>query len=161
MDKSEVTYASILDFPRGTFCSLVERCYAPIADNRLIEQWRLSDRETYDNPETVGACGIVACVADRPIGLASYDPRQFPKAIIGQNCVLPEYRGRGLGTQQMANLLRVLQGKGFKMASATTLSHPFFEPARRMYEACGFRETNRSLSQGNPGAQQIEYQADI
>ena len=41
-------------------------------------------------------------VGGRIAGFGSWDPRQAPDyGIIGHNCVLPEFRGEGLGKQQI------------------------------------------------------------
>lgn len=140
---AEITYASILDFPRGTFFSLVSRSYAPIADDELRDRLRAGDEQTYDNPTTIAPCVTVTCFRGEPVGITSYDPRPFPDAIVGQNCILPEYRGKGFGRLQLLHLLAILKSKGFEKATATTTDEPFFEPAQRMYQACGFAEVER------------------
>jgi len=78
----------------------------------------------------------------RPLHPA-YDPRPFPEAIVGQNCIVPEYRGKGFGRLQLRHLLAMLKSKGFEKATVTTTDNPFFEPAQRMYQACGFAEVKR------------------
>ncbi|MEJ2082943.1 MAG: hypothetical protein P8Y94_12420 [Acidobacteriota bacterium] len=51
---------------------------------------------------------------------------------------------RGFGTQQIMELLRRLRSMEIREARASTLDHPFFVPAQRMYVRCGFREVRRN-----------------
>lgn len=157
IEPDEITYAPILDFPRGTFFHLVRASYAPIADERLCERWRNADQDVYDHPETVAPCVVVTCLRGEPIGLTSYDPRAFPRASIGQNCVLPDHRGKGYGRRQLLRLLDVLKAKGFQDVVVTTADEPFFKPAKAMYEACGFVEAGRRRD-GNRGLIDYEMQ---
>ncbi len=84
------------------------------------------------------------------MGLVSYDPRQGPRfGIIGYNGILPPYRQRGYGTQQIVEALRIFRARGYERAQVSTSEHPFFRPARCMYEACGFQERGRT-EQSNP-----------
>ena len=158
---ARLTFEPISDFPRGTFSSIVMRSYQTYVDKGLAERAETADQQTFDNLETIGRCVTATCVEGKPIGLVSYDPRTFPKAIVGQNCIVPEFRGRGLGREQIRKLLATLRGNGFETASVTTSDHPFFEPARRMYQACGFCEVARKPMDGAANAKLIEFEADL
>jgi len=57
--------------------------------------------------------------------------------------------------------LRVLRRRGFLKAVATTCDHVFFMPARRMYAACGFKETGRSSTDPASGFKTIEMECDL
>lgn len=137
------------------------RSYQNYADEGLAERVEAADRQTFDNLETIGACVTITCFDGKPIGLVSYDPRTFPSAIVGQNCIVPEFRGRGLGREQLRKLLATLRDNGFETASVTTSDHPFFEPARRIYQACGFCEVARKPMDGATDAELIDFETDL
>jgi putative acetyltransferase len=80
----------------------------------------------------------MACLGDALIGFGSWDPRGFPTARVGHNCILPAYRGNGYGTAQLKHVTTMLRDAGFERAIARTGAIAFFGPARRMYERCGF-----------------------
>lgn len=138
----------------GTVLSLLSGSYAaylaldPPAAQTWPPHWATYDREVYLCPTTVGACGFVTCIDGEAIGFASWDPRRRPSGVIGHNCVLPDFRGRGYGRAQIRRVLELLQTRGFQRAHVTTGDHPFFRPAQRMYEACGFSEVARG--RGDP-----------
>jgi hypothetical protein len=46
-------------------------------------------------------------------------------------------------------------------ALVTTCDHPFFVPARRMYQACGFHEVRRVPWDRDPGRTIIEYERQV
>lgn len=101
----------------------------------------------------------MTCIDGRIAGFASWDPRQTPEyGIVGHNCILPEFRGKGLGKAQVLEILRRFQGFGIRKAKATTCDHPFFVPAQRTYVACGFRELRRVPWPRDPGYRVIEYE---
>jgi len=148
----KIRFTPACEHQPGTVFDLVARSWEPLWNPRLEAKLKHFDREVFENPETVGACTFVTCLGREPIGMASYDPRQGPEVgIIGYNCIVPEYQRQGYGKAQIKELLRIFRKKHFKKASVVTGDAPFFIPAQRMYQACGFRETKRH--EGN-----IEYE---
>ena len=95
------------------------------------------------------------------IGFASWDPRAHPCGIIGHNCVLPEFRGKGYGTAQIREVLRILKGSGFRKVVATTGAHEFFKPAQKMYEASGFEELGRTFFDENSLYGTVTYKYEL
>ena len=155
-------FTLITDHPPGTIFSLLSRSYAPIFNDELEQNLRKADRQTFENPDTIGSCTFITCLDSQPIGMASYDPRQGPDlAIIGHNCILPEFQGQGFGRQQILEILRRLKARGFRKAVVTTSDHPFFTPARKMYEACRFRQTRRFRPSPDSESHTIEYQIEL
>ena len=154
-----LVFTSIAKHKPGAIFSLLRESYALIWNDKLEETMRKFDCEVFENPRTVGACTFITCLDGQPIGLASYDPRLGPEsAIIGHNCILPDYQGRGFGRQQIAEILLRLRAQGFAKVTVTTSDHPFFIPAQKMYQACGFREVRRL---GQHPDQTIEYEIDL
>lgn len=122
------------------------------------QKWDDFDKSAYANPK-IRACTFVTCLDGEPIGLGSYDPRPGPEyGIVGQNCILPEYQGRGYGTQQIAEILRIFRQKKFKKARVTTSEHPFFLPAQKMYQKLGFKEIGRKPGGPDPNYKIIEFE---
>jgi len=152
-------FKSVAGYKPGIILSLLSRSYANLWNDDLKKKFTQFDQEVFENPDTVGACAFIACLDNEVIGFASYDPRQGPEvAIIGHNCILPKFQGRGYGKQQVFEILRRLKTKGFKKAIASTGEHPFFKPAQMMYQTCGFRETKRYNDGGDPRYGSIGYE---
>jgi len=152
----------------GVLASMLKRVYAPIVESDPKawdpEQaaWEEFDRDVFQNLETIGACTFLTWSGDQLVGFGSYDPRQRPRlGIIGHNCVLPEFQGRGFGSAQVREILLRFRSLGIELARVSTGDHPFFAPAQRMYLACGFREVGRSPWPRDPGRKIIEYERDV
>ena len=157
-----VTFHTITHHQPGAIFSLLRESYAPLWNERMEANFRKADRETFEHPDTIGACTFITCLNDQPIGFACYDPRQGPDlAIIGHNCILPKFQRRGFGGRQVAEILRRLKEKGFRKVTVTTSDHPFFVPAQKMYLACGFREVRRFKEAPGSECQTIEYELPL
>jgi len=160
----KITFTSIAGEKEGTIARLLQKSYAALLATDPIWQsecanWEQYDKEVFDNPETVGSCIFLTRLDGDIVGFASWDPRQCPEyGIIGHNCVLPEFRGRGFGKYQIDEVLRRLRALGTRKANVSTNDHPFFLPAQRMYMACGFREVRRQASARDHNTMSIEYE---
>lgn len=124
-----------------------------------MASWRLEDEDIFDVP-AIGRSIIVSKIDNIIVGFCSYDPRYFPDyGIIGQNCILPKFRDKGYGKQQIEELLTIFIKAGCKKAVVTTGASDFFKPARKMYEKLGFKEINRSNSEkwGNEVVNYIRF----
>lgn len=159
-----IAFRSLRDFPPGTITSLLCRAYSAIKHSdpqfwaRENPTWEEYDRQVHDLPETVGSCGFISVLEQAPVGMASWDPRQFPVAAIGHNCVVPPLWGKGYGSTQLRGVLHRLGQLGFRKVRAQTGDQPFFAPARRMYQACGFQRVGKRMVQGFPT---VGYEADL
>jgi GNAT superfamily N-acetyltransferase len=164
----KLRFTSPHDQQPGLIASLLKRSYADLiaSDPEHWEpeaaKWEVFDREVFEHPETVGSCDFLSWAMDQVAGFGSYDPRQKPEfGIVGHNCILPEFRGRGFGKQQIREILRRFQAIGIKRARVSTGTHTFFIPAQRMYLACGFRETGRHPWDGDPSQDMIDYEMEL
>ncbi len=153
------------DQQQGLIASMLKRSYADLVEadqehwGPEVTKWEQFDREVFEHPDTVGACVFLTWSGDQLIGFASYDPRQRPEfGIVGHSCILPEFRGRGLGKQQIQEIVRRFRAVGIRLARVSTGESPFFIPAQHMYTACGFRETGRRPWEGDPSQRVIEYE---
>lgn len=141
-----LTFAPFAIRPPGTLAALLAESYAPLLAELPPEGaaalrcgWQEFDREAHLHAETVGRCGFLTFVGDELAGFGSWDPRGRPEiARIGHHCVRPAWQGRGCGQRQLQEILARLRARGFAAAEARTGAQPFFAPARRLYERCGF-----------------------
>ncbi len=87
---------------------------------------------------------FVAELDGRVVGYASYwyeEERRLGH--VGNNCVDPDFRGRGIGTALIGRVLERLRELGARVAMVTTLEHDL--PARRVYEKHGFKLLLKSV----------------
>ena len=164
----DIRFASPHAAEAGVFASMLKRVYAPLVESHPetwgLEQagWEEFDRQVFQHPEKIGSCTFLTRSGDQFVGFGSYDPRQGPHfGIIGHNCVLPEFQGRGFGSAQVREILRRFRSMGIGIARVSTGEHQFFAPAQRMYLSCGFREVRRVPWQRDPQQEIIEYEREI
>jgi RimJ/RimL family protein N-acetyltransferase len=139
-----LTFTKATRFDPGTVYTILSACFAEILDADLERNLRQFDRDVFASPDTVGAGTLITSVAGQTVGLFSYDPRQGPQlGLIGYHGVLPPFRRRSYGRRQIDEIIRILTARRFEALRVTTSLHPFFEPACRLYEICGFREIQR------------------
>jgi RimJ/RimL family protein N-acetyltransferase len=146
----------------GSIYAILSTCFSEILDPPLEQSLRRFDREVFANPSAIGACTMITSVAHRTVGVISYDPRQHPQyGIIGYNGVLPGHRRQGHGRRQVLEIVRILTARDFEAARVTTSLHPFFEPARRMYKACGFHEVATTPASTSNAHATVLYQTNL
>ena len=140
-----IEFRPISDFKRGQIQTLIKKCYQGLIDyfpgekERFYHQWEKEDRLAFENMETIGRHVLFSCIDTNITGLFSWDDRQFPNAVIGQNCILPDFRGNGYGAKQIEKIIKIVKNDNFKTLTAETGDHNFFIPAHKMYEKCGFK----------------------
>ena len=152
----------------GTIATILKTCYADLvsSDPDLWSNeeagWERFDTDVYEDPDSIGECTFLSWLDEKLIGFASYDPRQWPSiGIIGHNGILPDYQRRGLGKQQIEEILRRFGKMGFKRAKVSTLDHPFFVPAQKMYLSCGFCVKRWIPWEGDHKYRLIEYEKEL
>jgi len=124
---------------RESYAPLLATLPAGVGENLCCE-WDEYDESAFREPDTVGASGFLTLLRGEPIGFGSWDPRDWPDVgRVGHNCIVPAHQRRGYGQLQLREILRRLWARGFRRIEVRTDEHPFFEPARPMYVACGFR----------------------
>ena len=136
--------------PMGTIFEILSKSYENFftIENDLKDTWEDTwaeyDQEVSEYPTSLGNCGFFTKIRGKVVGFASFGSQDGGSlGTICNNCVLPDYRRKGLGMAQMRIILSILRAKGFEIAKVSTLEHPFFRPARRLYKKCGFKEERR------------------
>ena len=152
----------------GALYSLLSQSYADLIESDPIHwkpeenNWIEFDRDVFGNLGTIGACVFLSWHGRELIGFASFDPRQAPNfGIIGHNCILPVFCGQGFGKQQIKEILDRFITLGLQTAKVTTNDNPFFVPAQKMYESCGFKEVSREPWERDKTQNLIHYQKRI
>ena len=160
-------FKKLTAWKEGLIFSLLERSYErllkakPDLAESWYKDWEQYDGEVFQFPETVGASGFFTLFDENIIGFGSYNPRQRPElGIIGHNCILPEFRGRGFGKAQILKIIGIFKELGVKKVKVTTGEHPFFKSAQKMYVTCGFIENRRFHGQ-DLEFREIEYILEI
>jgi len=125
---------------------LIEKRHGPLGE----ENWRdWKAREVTEGcrarPEKV----LVAEVDGKVVGYATYmhSPGD-PCGHVGNNCVDPDYRGRGIGSALNQAVLDKLRELGCTVLVVVTMEHDV--AARRVYEKNGFVEICRSVTYTMP-----------
>jgi GNAT superfamily N-acetyltransferase len=161
-------FTSVAGFQPGLIAGLLTRSYAAelSADPQLWQaeagKWQEYDREVFGHPDSVGAFVFLSHLGDELVGFGSFDPRQGPAlGIVGHNCILPEYRGRGLGGEQLGEILRRLRERGIRRTKASTLAGDANLPARKMYLAAGFREVGRRPWAADQSKTVVDFEKDL
>jgi ribosomal protein S18 acetylase RimI-like enzyme len=159
-----IKYTPFRDHQPGLIFDLLMKSYESYLEMVQIEKesWKKFDSSIFSNMDTIGKCGFVSCLEDKPIGFASWDPRNHPElVIIGHNCVLPEYRNRGFGRLQVLEMMKRFKDMEFKKAKVWTGSTPFFLPAQKMYKSCGFKEIRKIPHEKIPNFDVIYYEKEL
>lgn len=139
---------------RDALTELIVRAFADVTTNRWREErfgviggrpweeWEADIMRAIDI-DTV----MLAEVAGKAVGFATYELDDATRVgTVSDNAVLPEFRGRGIGAQLLARVLKQMEAAGMEFAEVSTGSDDPYAPARRMYERQGFKPYLRSVS---------------
>jgi len=101
----------------------------------------------------------VTCLGRIPVGFGSWEPvPDKGLGFVGHNCILPPHRRQGYGAKQLGEIVRRMRTQSLRTVKVTTGDHPFFVPARSMYESFGFREVGRRSGGQIPGYGLVDYE---
>lgn len=151
-------FRKLSEFPRGIMYALLSRAYAfePGYERANLSEWLRWDGFFSDRPDIADRCSFVTCVNGAPIGFIAWDPRELPeRAEIGNNCIIPEYKGKGYGIAQLNEAVRRILDCGCKSIYVSTDINLL--PARRMYERAGFREISREPDPASYAGGHVRY----
>jgi GNAT superfamily N-acetyltransferase len=168
MEGMKLKHTSPFEGKPGIIARLLNQSYAELvkAEPELWEpekmNWDETDRNVFQNPDTIGACTFLSLCGKDIVGFFSFDPRPRPAyGVIGHNCILPEYRNQGFGKQQVVEILQKFRQIGIARARVSTHDHTFFLPAQRMYIACGFIEIEKVPWDRDPKQNVLRYETNI
>lgn len=152
-EATEIEIRQAVEADRDTLANLIVRAFADVTTNRSREEqfgviggrswdeWEADIMRTIDVDRV-----IIAEAAGRAVGFATYELDDATRiGTVSDNAVLPEYRGRGIGAQLLAHVLRLMEEAGMEFAEVSTGSEDPYAPARRMYERQGFTPYFRSI----------------
>lgn len=152
----------------GTLSRLLRAAYAALlqgeeADFWMREsvRWDAFDRDAFALPP-IGRCVFLTWSGEQLAGFGSFDPRGAPEsAIVGHNCVQPEFQGFGIGRLQLAEIVRRTAALNVRRLRVSTLDTPFFLPARRMYERAGFALVEKAAWPARQTSQLLRYELAV
>jgi len=159
-----ISFKTLHQIGKGNIYNFLSNAYQKYAsfDPRAIEEWikgwKDFDDFVFSFTDEDASFGFSTFLGNKAIGFSSWDPRQFPIAIVGHNCILSDYQCKDLGKMQMMETINRLRIAGFKKAKATTGELTFFIPAQKMYTFCGFQEFERRYGDKNSDFQTIHYE---
>lgn len=155
------------NFERGVIARLLRESYASVKADPAIDLEKIMkvfddfDNEVHDL-DYVANCTFITTLDGVPIGVGSFDPTKRPEyGDIGHNCIVPSAQGKGYGRAQIREILRRFRERGIQTARVSTGAEDFGAPARRMYEACGFKETRRFKAEHYPFGTMVEYEMPL
>ena len=157
-----IEFKRVDQFDKGLICKLLRESYASLLEvkpdyaHELEENWRRTDQDLFDGPNSSGNVRI-GTLGSEPIGFVTWYVEGAGVGSIGHNCIVPLHRGKGYGKEQVQLALAKLQSHVHRVR-VTTANHPFFLPARKTYQACGFVEVSRSLAHTYRGLELIHYE---
>ena len=150
---TKATIRQAVEADRETLVELIVRGFADVTVNRWREErygiiggrtwdeWKADDMRTIDI-----ASVVIAEIDGRAVGFATFHVNEKTRiGTVGNNAVLPEFRGRGIGGQLDVRVLELIAEAGMEFAQVSTGLEDCYEPARRMYERQGFKPLNRSI----------------
>jgi GNAT superfamily N-acetyltransferase len=150
---TKATIRQAVEADRETLVELIVRGFADVTVNRWREErygviggrtwdeWKADDMRQIDVSQVV-----IAEVEGAAVGFATYHLNKVTSiGTVGNNAVMPAYRGRGIGGQLHARVLELIEEAGMEFAQVSTGLDDLYEPARRMYERQGFKPLYRSV----------------
>lgn len=154
----EIEFKRPRDFGRGILYRLLSDAYS--FDRRYEEsfgeKWRADEDFFFDNPVIGDKYCFVTTLNGEPIGFLAWDPRNLPEyAIVGDNCIIAKYKGKGYGRLQLQEAVDRITQRGARKIYVSTDNALI--SAQRMYESVGFKRLEDSMLE----PWQIEQHADI
>ena len=151
-----IEFKKISEFPKGTLYNQLVHAYSfDINCQKAWDKvWQEYDEFFYANLDSIAdKYGFVTVVDGIAIGHISWDPRNRPnEVIIGHNCILSKFKGRGYGKIQLQEAINRINKDKVKRIVVTTNKN--FLSALKNYESVGFvklieRENNETPFAGN------------
>lgn len=114
--------------------------------------WKKYDDFFYSNLfNNADKFGFITVVNHKAVGHISWDPRnRRDYVMIGHNCILSEYKGKGYGKLQLKEAVKRIKEYGVRKIIVTTNEITF--AAQKNYESIGFEKVTVRENKGTPFA---------
>lgn len=134
-----IEYKKISFYPKKTLYNQLVDAYS--FNNNFIQtcnqSWIEYDDFFYTNLDIADKYGFITVVDGEPVGHISWDPRNRPDyVIIGHNCILSKYKGKGYGKIQLLEAIKRIKEYGIKKIIVST--NEILISAQKNYESVGF-----------------------
>lgn len=158
-----IEYMKISDFPKGTLYNQLVDAYSfnQCCKEHWNDVWLEYDNFFYHNKNIADTCGFITVADGSVVGHITWDPRNIPDyAIIGHNCILSKYKGKGLGKAQLTEAIRRIKEYDVKKIIVTTNEITF--AAQKNYESVGFQKIKVRENRETPFAgNYIDYAQNL
>ncbi len=147
--RMDLKFEKISKFRRGILYKLLSDAYSfnHRYEEANKEKWLANDKFFFDDLNIGDKYCLITTLNNEPIGFLAWDPRNLPDyAIVGDNCVISKYKGKGCGKLQLQEAVNRMIKCGTQKIYVSTDNELI--PAQKMYESIGFtRQNNSELEQ--------------
>lgn len=158
-----IEFKEISAFPRKTLYNQLVDAYSfnELCKEAWNTMWEEYDDFFLSNPDIADKYGFITLLDGIPIGHISWDPRNRPEyVIIGHNCIISAYKGRGYGRIQLEEAIRRIKEYDVKKIIVTTNEITF--SAQKNYEAVGFKLIGTRDNTETPfSGRYIDYELEL
>lgn len=158
-----IEFKKISEFSKGTLYHQLVDAYSFNSNCQKYwnSMWQEYDNFFYSNLAIADSCGFITVVDGVAVGHISWDPRNRPDyVIIGHNCILSQFKGRGYGKLQLQEAITRIKEYDVKKIIVTT--NEITIPAKKNYESVGFKRIATRINNETPFAgNYIDYEMII
>lgn len=154
----DIVFEKLSNFNRGILYNLLSAAYSfnHNYEDAYKEKWLADDKFFFDDLSIGDKYCFITTLNGQAIGFLAWDPRNLPEyAIIGDNCIIPKYKGKGYGKFQLQEAVKRITQNDVKKIFVSTNNDLI--PAQKMYEGVGFVRLEHSTLE----PWQLSQNADI
>lgn len=160
----KIEFKKISEFPKNTLYNQLVDAYSfdSNCQKNWNNMWQEYDDFFYANLNNIAdKYGFITVLNGKPIGHISWDPRNKPNyVIIGHNCILTKYKGKGYGKIQLSEAIRRIKEEKVNKIIVTT--NEITIPAQKNYESVGFTKVGERPNNETPFAgKYLDYELII
>lgn len=156
-----IEFKKISEFPKGTLYQQLIDAYSfnDECQKNWDSMWQEYDEFFYSNLDLIAdKYGFITVVDGVAVGHISWDPRNSPNyVIIGHNCILSSYKGKGYGKIQLQEAIRRI--KEYRVEKIIVTTNEITIAAQKNYESVGFVKVSKRINNETPFAKDyIDYE---
>ncbi len=156
-----IEFKKISEFPKGTLYQQLIDAYSfnDECQKNWDSMWQEYDEFFYSNLDLIAdKCGFITVEDGVAVGHISWDPRNIPNyVIIGHNCILSSYKGKGYGKIQLQEAIRRI--KEYRVEKIIVTTNEITIAAQKNYESVGFVKVSKRINNETPFAKDyIDYE---